>query len=81
MGAGLQDGLDEVEEGQNQLKGEMEKKYEGGRTIKNRAGGSTTGDVLRETCKGDGGSDGDSVGKIKWGDGDVHEGDKARGGD
>ena len=81
MVAGLQDGLDEVEEGQNQLKGEMEKNTRAVEQLKIAAGGSTTGDVLGETCKGDGGSDSDSVGKIKWGDGDVHEGDKARGGD
>ena len=45
-----------------------------------------TGDVLGEKRKGDGesNSDGDTEGKIKWGDGDVHEtrrdeGDNERG--
>ena len=35
--------------------------------------------MLGEKRGGDGNSDGDREGKINWGDGDVHEGDKTRG--
>ena len=45
MGAGLQDGLNEVEEGQNQLKGEMEKNTRAVEQLKEEQG-----EVLRETC-------------------------------
>ena len=45
MGAGLQDGLDEVEEGQNQLKGEMEKNTRAVEQLKEEQG-----KVIRETC-------------------------------
>ena len=58
--------------GTRAIKGGDEKEHDGGKGILKRAGGTATGDELGETCRGDGGSDSD---------GDVHEGDKARGGD